>query len=696
MGIYMEEHCQSPIEADIPASWHVSFINHFLLEFFSRFTQVDFKLVNDKFAAYKSANLIVNNGRSKSISGPLLSANDATYKRRRQSECRRISEERAKMEKQFKSGSEHPLAKSERQTPMFDWPRIVLAFYILIFIHLSLSIAFQYMYDRNLFHMNHLKIKSKSSGNSEEAEVARLNELVVYYSDILQTIGSPHMSLHFAVQLIYGFILGSFVLFYFFPQYYYKRREKFDYAPLRVLIDANGERQRASHLVSEQVDQFIRSSRLFSREEKHLIGRCLKLIDLQSCNPSDWAFDELDMCAVLGRQLEWMQDACNNHLPPGESAVQSDFDPVAQLRYFVCRNRLMPHNLQPSWTQRQARLFCYVMLACLVYSLFMNTVVAFGMYNFYDPERHASRWTDLLIMIELFLVLLGVNFSSLYFIIGTLFTCLDFVMLKNRIVRSFDDCIQGNRIILLQYKLTQAQNDWTWDFDDSNKFHGRKPSRNDRKQRAETDMRRILFKMRSGNDAAHEINSNLLFVLMHYRIFVTQVRPIGRSLRTLTIVGIILLFYFPILSRIHTPYVEERFVKEVRSFSVALSIIVLVPVNACLVPVCLLHTSCTDLYKSLYRLVAHVSQIHSERRLRDGLAFDRHTVCVLRKELYHPECWVNQFQQSNYRLSFTFAELVRLHFYFGFILLSIAVESLSGHKFELFGFILNDPLRLYA
>lgn len=188
---------------------------------------------------------------------------------------------------------------------------------------------------------------------------------------------------------------------------------------------------------------------------------------------------------------------------------------------------------------------------------------------------------------------------------------------------------------------------------------------------------------------AKQLNDNLLFVLVHYRISVSLSKSVNRTSAVCLFGGMSTMFLFPIVFLLHAPYVNDPLVRQTYGHVCsgnALAIILLMS------PMCNLNTKSYAIYRAMSSLLAHSIESQSALgALNEPDLYDNHLVGLLRKELDHPDRLARQFTIVILGIPVTYPNLLRIHFWFGLLMLAV-INGLSSGNGDLFGSFFGDPL----
>lgn len=181
------------------------------------------------------------------------------------------------------------------------------------------------------------------------------------------------------------------------------------------------------------------------------------------------------------------------------------------------------------------------------------------------------------------------------------------------------------------------------------------------------------------DDVYDRINLNLLQTLLHYKIFVKQLRSHFTAFKLFTSLAISVIFLLPLITRILIAYLD----KVQQSICVIASVIIVLIIDCSLVMICRLHERCLDIYRHLQSLMAHNIAMDSLLKVHtDRPAYDEHLTWALRSELDHPERLTDQFSTRLLvgQTNMTYASLLSFHFWWGILTLSVMIIDPSLPK----------------
>ena len=179
---------------------------------------------------------------------------------------------------------------------------------------------------------------------------------------------------------------------------------------------------------------------------------------------------------------------------------------------------------------------------------------------------------------------------------------------------------------------------------------------------------------------------------MHYKIFVAQHKPVRQSCEPAILFVASLLLGVPLVIKLNIPYFVLINAQHIRLFATILCLCVAGPGNGVFLPLCYMNGRCIGLHRAILSLVAHVADIES--RSDDCKVYDHHSVVLLLKELCHPEQFLGQFRPRFAGLHGTFTTHLKLHFWWGLIVVSILLDNQTSGRGALDSLFI-DPLNVF-
>lgn len=584
-----------------------------------------------------------------------------------------------------------------------------------------LSICFQYRLDYYLLHLHRFNTSQQFAGqHGAPLDASRFDGLS--YKQVLaleeelrpreqearaltKISGSFLRDWPFLCETVYLLMILLCSCAYSGPMLYYHRRGSFDFHYLRLALDWDQEQVNCNRMVAYLIKRFTKSSEnflLFAQD--HRRGFRFK----PNIEPLDRrAKVPLTLARGFGDHGSRSRHISTDLSPTGRSNISTARNHAAaglgknahhvkrpltyrdehkwvigELKRIALAGRLQPLDRSDvDDMDRRMGLYAILMTFTLC-SLFIYVVIQFGFllpldFNSYD-------FMDLVSFLE-FLVLTILTILSGVFYLGImLFFCREQVTLMDKLRANIASFIASNRRLLDRCPARR---------------------RSSRSHRTSTDL--ALTSACDGwsseqlDELYASINSDLLLILMHYRIFTTQCRPARRTLDFIIFCCTGVMLSFPIIGRLHVPYIH---VGNSRIMSILFSLISIGTPDVSLVPVCHANSRSLGLCRSLWSLMATLEDIKEHPKF--GCLLNEHSVWLLRKELSHPERLKSQFAFVTFGAEFTYAQLLRIHFWLGLVvLLSVyeldatlgpsevnAASLFRGTRTGIFGGLLSDPL----
>ena len=540
------------------------------------------------------------------------------------------------------------------------WIRLLLVPYVISLMHLLTSVYYQYSHDWNLKRLERLRscILSKAdSGDSldqsRQLELAKRHELYLVErinstAAVLALVGAPHLGSPFATECYY-LLLIIFSVAYPQSQYYYSFVVPFDFRVVRVMLDRQAAQRNVDRLVCEVANKFITSSRNFVQAfGLKRPSEYQKFLRSGQERPISRFTSVEDRSALLEHSL-----TCH------------------QIRLMASSGELQPLNMCPKQVAANARTFfnisAFLILNCLVYDILIAsslTVLAEA------TEGHRTKFADLIIISELVFLVGLANFMAILFPGLALVNCLDQLKYVKKLKVQIGHCGRLN----------------------SDKFrHCLKLAEECRQQQPVANEHKSNKQLQI--DCCHEqMNIDLLFALLQFKIFVAQFKQYKKSFGLVLAWAVLLTFVFPILGRLHIGYISAALHRDFRYLVSIINLTVLACTNLCLIPACCVHSRCLELYKALSSLLAHVTCLMCYPQ--GEKIYSKHTIYALRKEMNYPKLLLAEFETNSGGIRLTYGSMLAFHFWFGLIGLSIFLDAKwSGRYGSLSMF--HDPFGVY-
>lgn len=568
----------------------------------------------------------------------------------------------------------------------FTWlSKVLLWLYFLFTFHLLASLYCQYSYDFNVIRLMRLRTLVKQGLVSEKEFEMRetwLTERVEQTKLTLRAVGAPLWRLSILAECLYLYTTIFAFIIYYSTILFYKHITRFNIHFVRELLDNEAGQRHTNKLVEFEVVRLIESQRMFSKN----------LLHYSKQRAIEWR-QRPTATATAGRNKFDVQQGTRPVPGPGKLSANTEAsaaggqlgqERVLQMltnehRVYRCLTRMLtsgalkPYNRAQWWARKRSKLtfvyhiFIFAYTACL-----FGTMLTMA-YVLRPPEEPMS-WADTSILAGLIysILLLGMstNLCATYLFVSTV----DQVIIVNKIQELILTCIERNKLEFLL--LVRAKNSAA----NENLRNGREA------ESLEADQDKCSMHV-------ERMNANYLFVIIHYRIFVTQFVPFRRSVKGGAIYVTALVLLIPLLIKFHSPYANFFNYPLIKGFIAFLSTTVLFPANGLFVPVSHLYARCLKLYRVLSSLIAHTVEIESHP-MGKGI-YDQHALSLLFKELRLADQFMNRFKARFLGLTGNYNTLVKVHFWWGLVILSILAENAGNGGQELLSALFSDPLGVF-
>lgn len=189
------------------------------------------------------------------------------------------------------------------------------------------------------------------------------------------------------------------------------------------------------------------------------------------------------------------------------------------------------------------------------------------------------------------------------------------------------------------------------------------------------------------------MSDNLLLALVHYKITVALSRSMRRTSTVILTGALALLFTLPLACLLHEPYIKDSMVRNIYS---VICISNTLAINCITLPLCRLNTKSFDVHLAMSSLLAHSVECQTFlEALDEPHIYDPHLVGLLRKELNDPHKMASEFTTLALAIPMTYPNLLRMHFWFGLIMLAV-INGVNSRNGDLFGHFFTDPFELFA
>ena len=632
--------------------------------------------------------------------------------------------------------------------------RLVRALYLLFNFHLMVNLYFQYSYDFDLMNLIIINEEWQAKMDWERGNTTEFNLRTEQLTSrsrqtkaILDLIGAPNSNMSIVVECFYLYliILGSIT--YNWALYLFSIVTNFDYHIGRELLDEKNDKSHYDKKVRAHVMKYIESERIFI--ENHSL-KSRKLMNSETDPTARCSYQtqptkdqqitnrhlRIDQTRLISRgrisssqrtNLEeryWQRQqearftssslrvpGTSTCSPLGGDLVEFSgdcFDACKSLDSMLERDVLKPFNKAPGYIDRRSVLMASYHLGVFVYMVMLISVLLHVSMSHRDPSKPPNL-PDTLVTIYLagLLIIIGVsvNLGATYAFAAVL----DEIVATNKMRKLILRCIESNIMQFItssaslknmrsrrqQQQQQQQQQQRQNEEHDSLLEFGTPPRNNihvmdelmqsvGRTDGLTSEISRA-YKLAGCVDI---MNTNLIFVLMQYKIFVDQYMSLKRTLVVLSLSMTAFIMVVPLILRIHLVYLNVFYVENANMFSIYLSFSVLIASDCNMIPICHLYNRCLDLYRALSSLLAHIIATESDPNGR-GL-YNHHAVSILTKELGHPHRLIVQFRAGSLGLPCTYTTLVKTHFWWGLIVLSVLADKQFSSQ-GLVGAIFRDP-----
>lgn len=608
---------------------------------------------------------------------------------------------------------------------------LVRCLYYLFTLHVCVNLHYQYKYD----FAKMLLIRSESSdrrqdqygcmltGNESKYEL-ELTSRMLQAKQMLYIVGAPYSHMSMTIEFLYiCIILFAFIIFYFsYIVHHYVT--PINLHTIREHLDFAGERKLFEQFIMDAVEKFKESNRLFARMQSQC--HCnksafhLKMVELLNSNAEQLPTErqklnletESYQLARFGDSNQDKMSASLTQRSVGAKLFASELKVEQMLTKMLSIGALTPFTKSENWFDLRSKLALIFQILTAIYLLTFFLLIIRISTPQTDPNRRLGPM-DYLIQVSASGLITIIFFATCLHSTYSFIACLDQIVLINKLQELIKHCIRVNHDEFFATYHTMAGNEsgsissndarTSLTLGDTDSMHSltRIPAGKIIKSVTtkcwQAPMPASSMSSRNSIDygyviKADKMNTNLLFVLMHYKIFLAQARPVIESLNPVIIMASSILLLIPITIKVHMPYLNLFQVKDIRLFAAGVSSTVVMPAVLVILPLCYLHNRCQKLYVNMSSLIAHLIEVENHTYGKN--LYDHHTVLMLSKELRHPERFVEQFKARFVGLSGTYTTLVKILFWWGLIVISIMVDSQSGGR-SLFESILEDPLRAF-
>lgn len=600
-----------------------------------------------------------------------------------------------------------------------SWVKLLRYIYIITTITTIYQCIIQLRYDWTNINLKRLlvdtnKVNNSNYNDSYQSESHNLKEQLIYYETILDYIGAPFLHYPFFIEGHIMFILVC--AFSTYPEcYIYNRYVKpLDLSPFGILVARKLYLRYYVKIVIEEVNKFIESSQRYADIYLH-----------QETNCSN-EYNIIDELSELTQELTDGSEDENNNLSDNimtdlyENNITTDLISEKmytsyyysnnnnnikllkdhkrccnQLKRMILSGDLMPFHRRPDYIDY---ISYYIIIFCNLLNISAAIFVPGQLYflQTYDLSTQPNRLSDLIVYFNLLALVIFSDAGSIYFLSAVSLNCLDYIYSAIKLKKKIELCIKSNELIFYQiYKmnLIKTNNNITlnifngdlknidkskqslFDYDIFNHLNSNIDGQYKTKAIIEDNNDNYISKINNIHRKdqmeilIEELNANLLYVLIHYKIFI---RLFTITKDTLGILGYIAIQNISVALCIFILLVGEVDLKLLPEV-VASFLFMGFWLESCILPICYLNSRIIDLFNGLFSIIAHTTRddfddstelINGRNKQKATFLdyYDQHLIESLRKESnFMNRIATKQLSVTILGLAFSFSTYVRLH-----------------------------------
>lgn len=482
----------------------------------------------------------------------------------------------------------------------------------------------------------------------------------------LKFVGSSLMNKNFPIECCTIFAIVITTMTYVLPLLLLRLDKPIDFSLMRMFLAIDSESWNNFELVRQQVNIFIRSSREFAYINWHRMTDIwytdLKPTEAVDKISNNGKRDEL--CRLTKSKGKSYSLRTTRNKEVHEVAMLDHYKTVEHLKRLALSGELQPLNKTKSKIEQNIRAFSLIMITLTILSITFGLVTVDVATRIFLNAEYKFEWDplDIIFHIESTILIFVTSHSSMFLISYSIINCFDQLDYAHELCELIRGCKkrimarQSSKVdsIGAKFELTERPADG----------------------------------LEMWNSTRALVKSNLLCTLMRYKIFVAQFQPIRKSFSVVSGIGLIMFMVVPLVARIYHNYLDLN----VRNITAACSFCFSLATDLLFVPLCQLNFRCGHLYRELSGLLAHsveIFQSNGNRGCLDGTTENENSyetckevnnnqvLWLLRKELHYPEQMVNKFNVSLCGLKISYANMLKIHFYFGIIVLPTVLDDHS-------------------
>lgn len=515
---------------------------------------------------------------------------------------------------------------------------LVRVYMFIVTVKLVISTYNSYQFDFNLFRYNQYLQSGMTNNQTGPMMEWRIEEA----RNSLTTSGVMYQDLSFFIEIWNIFLISTIIFLDFALYFAFSFFIDIHNIPAGIMMDFESLKRSYLVVVLKQVRGLIDSSKNFHQE-------CIKHLNL--CHPT------MENMHLVRSTIAWHE---NQH-----------HQLVNKLRTMLLGAKFGPLTWTYEWLACIGLVNSFMSLFLDGYAIGLATLIYIGLPMWTLRDDKFTWWMLVETGDVIVLFLLTMTVASFH-IPGMITSHMDHIRHINRLLELIKDCRLENNThfehILHLASATVTPN---------SKQGVCMESKIATKRTNQWNMRHL----------ASQLNDNLLFVLVHYRISVSMSKSLGHTTKVTVAGAMILFFVLPVVFLVHEPYIGDQLVRYIYTFICIFSIFA---INFMLIPPCHLHSRSFALYRAMSGLLAHSIQGQSGLERRHELAiYDNHLVSLLRRELDDPDRINRDFTISVLGVHVTYSTAVRIHFWFGLIMLAV-INGVTSRKSDLFGHFFGD------
>ena len=566
---------------------------------------------------------------------------------------------------------------SRRHLP--TWTKIIEIFLHYYAFKMTLIICSTHDYNRVLFELSALNHTSASNYHTD-ADRQRIHNDYEIASRRLDWLGSPLRDAGFAFEINAIYEIAIFYLIYVGTRIIMKVLGRpFELSIMKFFMNEQKERANMRAEVIKQTDEFIASSR------NHLMA-CRQGGERDQFNPFQMQDEKqiVELESVLG-EIQLVGFRASDRLSGNNYRQRLMAHSIQMMRVseLLQGNRLLPFNRTDRWLSIMRLFVAFAHVQVQIFGA-MVLVVTYFIYPFIicGAGFHLGK-ADILLMHEVLP----------YNVIGVQLLYFYAIMI---VALAVDLSRYAHGILDKINELNHTINRMDWTLDNFGRLQ----------LSATTDDHLCKAKLSMIN----HLDSSLLAILIHFKMFKSQMRYAQEFQRYGVTVVIIVMSGAPILGR----FVAAHLDVESKSVCTTASITLLVICDFVIFPACYLQARCLSIYRRLNILLGEL--VYIEKLLEDEIVTDdnyikrrkssaqttirttnsydgtgrstsglRLSMGLLRRELRVPEALIEKFTTVSYFGAATYSNFLSVHFWVILLLISTWLKKIDTKATSLLG-----------